>query len=113
MWESEGTNNMNKHVTAKVQLLFRRPMGVVFVSMLLFGFFLMFGGESDVLELLREWPVYGVFIMPAIVGITMLLLTHDEVSKIHKRFDRIDTKLDKLDEITAVLREIAGYLKKD
>ena len=104
-------------------------MGVVFVSMLLFGFFLMFGGESDVLELLREWPVYGVFIMPAIVGITMLLLTHDEVSKIHKRFDRIDTKLDKLDridtkldridtkldkldDITAILREIAGYLRK-
>ncbi len=105
--------------------LVKRPMGVVFTGMLIFGLFLMIGGDSGVPEILRIWPVYGVFIIPAIVGITMLLLTADEVSKIHGRFDSvesslgriesklggIDTKLDKLDSIESILKEIAGYLK--
>ncbi len=98
--------------------LVKRPMGVVFTGMLIFGLFLMIGGDSGVPEILRIWPVYGVFIIPAIVGITMLLLTADEVSKIHGRFDSVESKLDKLDNIESkldsiesILKEIAGYLK--
>ena len=101
--------------------LVKRPMGAVFIGMLLFGVFLLLGDNASIPEILKTWPVYGVFIIPAIVGIVMILLTADEVSKIHKRFDGIDaklskldnieTKLDKLDNIETILREIAGYLR--
>ena len=107
--------------------LVRKPMGNVFLGMLFFGIFLM-GGSSEIPDILKAWPVYGVFIIPALMGIIMLLLTADEVTKIHGRFtnleekldgietkleklDNIETKLEKLDNIEAILKEIAGYLK--
>ena len=104
--------------------LVRKPMGNVFLGMLFFGIFLM-GGSSEIPDILKAWPVYGVFIIPALMGIIMLLLTADEVTKIHGRFtnleekldgietklDGIETKLEKLDNIEAILKEIASYLK--
>ena len=113
-------NTMKEKLIEQTKYVFRRPMGYVSIGLILFPLFIQTGGESLMMGVLREWPVYGVFIIPGCIGLMMLFLTRDEVSKIHGRFDgidtkldRIDTKLDKLDDITIILREIAGYLKKD
>ena len=124
---------MKEKLIEQTKYVFRRPMGYVSIGLILFPLFIQTGGESLMMGVLREWPVYGVFIIPGCIGLMMLFLTRDEVSKIHGRFDgidtkldridtkldridtkldRIDTKLDKLDDITIILREIAGYLKK-
>ena len=94
-------------------------MGYVSTFLLLFGAVLAVADDGHLPEFLTNWPVYGVFIIPGIIGITMLLLTDREVSGIHKRFDdvaekldRIDSKLDKLDSIDATLKEIAECLRR-
>ena len=93
---------LKKHMA----FLIKKPIGVFFLAMLFFG--IMLGGvdRSAMPEELRILPIYGVFIIPAIVGIIMVLLTGDEVSKIHGRFNAIDSKLDKLDAIDSKLDKL-------
>ena len=94
-----------------ISAIYKRPIGLLFVGMFLFGLFLMAAGDTNILHMLHECPVYGVFIIPSLVGMIMLVMTKDEVTRIHDRFDTIEKKLDKLDTIEGVLNEIRDILK--
>ncbi len=87
-----------------------RPLFWVFEAMISIGVILWPMAGS--IEHLESLTIYGVFIIPAVVGIVMLYMTAGEISEIHRRFNSIDHKLNKLDTIESLLKELVEHVKK-